>query len=85
MLNSDERDVVTLAKTPEGEARGGPDDGKAAIAWVNVAADGVATSAHCSGRAADFICPGFGTPLQVCTAITQSDIRFDQLIHEFSA
>lgn len=36
MLKFDERDVVTLAKTLEGEARGEPDDGKAAIAWVIV-------------------------------------------------
>jgi spore germination cell wall hydrolase CwlJ-like protein len=34
MLPHDERDLVTLAKTLEGEARGEPDDGKAAIAWV---------------------------------------------------
>ena len=52
---------------------------------VNVAAGGVAFSAHCFGRAADFICPSFGSPLQVCKAIGQSDIRFDQLIHEFGA
>lgn len=52
---------------------------------VNVAAGGVASSAHCFGRAADFICPSFGSPLQVCKAIGQSDIRFDQLIHEFGA
>lgn len=52
---------------------------------VNVAAGGVATSAHCFGRAADFICPSFGSPLAVCKAISQSDIRFDQLIFEFGA
>lgn len=36
MLKYDERDVVTLAKTLKGEARGEPDDGKAAVAWVIV-------------------------------------------------
>lgn len=36
MIAHDERDVVTLAKTLEGECRGEPDDGKAAVAWVIV-------------------------------------------------
>lgn len=36
MIAHDDRDVVTLAKTMEGEARGEPDDGKAAVAWVIV-------------------------------------------------
>lgn len=40
------------------------------------------TSGHCQGLAADFICPGFGTPREVCEAILESDIVFDQLIYE---
>lgn len=43
------------------------------------------TSAHVRGRAADFTCRGFGTPLEVCRAIEASPIAFDQLIHEFGA
>lgn len=42
-------------------------------------------SAHVQGRAADFICPGYGPPLEVARAIAQSEIAFDQLIHEFGA
>ncbi|WP_233866553.1 D-Ala-D-Ala carboxypeptidase family metallohydrolase [Paraburkholderia adhaesiva] len=49
---------------------------------VNRLVGGAANSDHMSGRAADFICPGFGTPLQVCRAISQSPIRFEQLIME---
>ncbi len=43
------------------------------------------TSAHTSGRAIDFHCPGFGTPLEICKAIADSDIPFDQIIHEFGS
>lgn len=49
---------------------------------VNKAIGGVPSSAHCKGFAVDFICPAFGTPLEVCRAITKSGIRFDQLIEE---
>ncbi|HXF44864.1 MAG TPA: D-Ala-D-Ala carboxypeptidase family metallohydrolase [Burkholderiaceae bacterium] len=50
---------------------------------LNVAVGGSATSAHPYGLAADFICPGFGAPLDICTAIAAAGIVFDQLIHEF--
>lgn len=43
------------------------------------------TSAHTSGLAIDFHCPGFGTPVEICKAIAASDIPFDQVIHEFGA
>lgn len=43
------------------------------------------TSAHIDGLAMDFICPGFGTPLEICMAIAASDIPFEQVIHEFGA
>lgn len=49
---------------------------------VNSAAAGAKTSAHLSGRAGDFTCPGFGTPLAVAKAIAASGLAFDQLIHE---
>lgn len=49
---------------------------------VNRAVGGSTTSAHTQGYAVDFICPRFGTPLEVCQAIAGSDIAFDQLIEE---
>lgn len=42
------------------------------------------TSAHMQGLAADFIVPGYGDPYSVCKAIEQSELEFDQLIHEIS-
>lgn len=49
---------------------------------VNQAVGGSRTSAHCEGRAADFIAPKFGDPKEVAKAIRDSDIQFDQIIHE---
>lgn len=49
---------------------------------LNTAVGGAPTSAHMSGYAVDFVCPGFGTPLQICQKIITSDIKFDQLIQE---
>ena len=49
---------------------------------VNRAVGGAASSAHVDGLAADFICPGYGTPRQICQAIQDSPLRFDQLIFE---
>lgn len=43
---------------------------------------GSKTSAHMLGYAGDFICPGFGTPLEICQTIAASDLVFDQLIEE---
>lgn len=43
------------------------------------------TSAHTQGLAADFRCPKFGSPLDVCRVIAGSIIRYDQLIHEYSS
>lgn len=43
------------------------------------------TSAHVRGMAADFICPSFGSPMEVAAAIVQSDIAYDQVIHEFDS
>jgi zinc D-Ala-D-Ala carboxypeptidase len=50
---------------------------------VNQAVGGVATSAHCSGLACDFVCHEFGTPYDVAVTIANSDIEYDQLILEY--
>jgi zinc D-Ala-D-Ala carboxypeptidase len=50
---------------------------------VNQAIGGVATSAHCQGLACDFVCPEFGLPAEVASAIMKSDIEYDQLIREY--
>lgn len=52
---------------------------------LNAAVGGVPDSAHLYGQAADILCPGFGTPLEVCQAIQKSMIPFDQLIREHLA
>lgn len=49
---------------------------------VNAAVGGSHTSDHMNGDACDFVCPDFGTPLEVADAILSSDIKFDQLIRE---
>lgn len=51
---------------------------------VNVAVGGSKVSSHMDGWAIDFVCPSFGTPLEVCKAIEASGIKFDQMIHEFA-
>lgn len=52
---------------------------------LNTAIGSQPSSAHVQGQAADFTCPGFGTPYQICKAIENSNIQFDQLIYEFSS
>lgn len=51
---------------------------------VNAAVNGSKNSAHMLGLAADFICPGFGTPLDVAQKLVEHRdiLRYDQLIHE---
>jgi hypothetical protein len=51
---------------------------------LNAAIGGSVNSAHMEGYAADFICPTFGPPFEVCKAIRDSEIPFDQLIQEGS-
>ena len=41
------------------------------------------TSAHQRGLACDFVCPTLGDPLRVAREIAQSNLDFDQVIHEF--
>jgi zinc D-Ala-D-Ala carboxypeptidase len=50
---------------------------------VNSAVGGSKTSDHMLGDACDFVCPEFGTPLQVAEAILAAGIKFDQLILEY--
>lgn len=50
---------------------------------VNAAIKGAKKSEHMDGRACDFICPAYGTPLQVAKAIKAAGIEYNQLIHEF--
>ena len=51
---------------------------------VNRNVGGSSTSMHVQGLAADFICPGFGTPFQVAKKLMGVEaVKFDQLIHEF--
>jgi hypothetical protein len=49
---------------------------------LNKAVGGVPASAHVDGYAADFICPGFGAPIDIARAIVASGIAFDQCIQE---
>lgn len=49
---------------------------------VNRAAGGAARSAHLAGLAADFTAPRFGTPREICRALANAGIPFDQLICE---
>jgi len=50
---------------------------------LNKAVGSSETSMHPFGLAVDFVCPSFGSPLQICRAIAASRLRFDQVIHEF--
>jgi len=52
---------------------------------VNAAVGGSKNSAHMSGLAVDFSCPGFGTPKQICKKLEpiMKEFGIDQLIHEY--
>lgn len=50
---------------------------------LNTAVGGTATSQHCQGLAADFVCPGFGPPLEIAQALAASALDYDQAILEF--
>ena len=52
-------------------------------AELNLAIGGSKTSDHCNGLAADWSCPDFGTPLEVCQRLVEVGLKdFDQLIYE---
>jgi zinc D-Ala-D-Ala carboxypeptidase len=50
---------------------------------VNRLVGGQPSSQHLRGEAADFICPGFGTPADVVAALVKSAVQYDQCILEF--
>lgn len=51
---------------------------------VNAAVGSKSTSQHLLGEAVDFICPAFGTPVEICRKLISLHelIRYDQLILE---
>jgi len=49
---------------------------------VNRAVGGAEGSAHLRGDAADFTCAGYGSPRDICLAVIDAGIGFDQLILE---
>jgi hypothetical protein len=52
-------------------------------AALNDAVGGTGNSQHVQGLAADFVCPGFGSPMDIARIIRQSKIEFDQCILEY--
>jgi hypothetical protein len=50
---------------------------------LNSAVAGSRNSDHLTGLAADFECPGHGSPERVFRTLTESGLPFDQLILEF--
>ena len=50
---------------------------------LNKKVGGSATSDHCKGLAADFICPSYGTPDEIVRVVMASAIPFKQVIREF--
>lgn len=54
---------------------------------VNQACGGSSTSAHMVGLAADFTCPGFGSPIDICLKLQPhlAELKVDQLIHEYDS
>ncbi len=49
---------------------------------LNRIVGGARLSAHLDGWAADFVCPDFGSPLEIVRTLAKSDITFDKLIQE---
>ena len=49
---------------------------------LNRLVGGSKTSAHTDARAADIICPAYGTPRQIARHLAGLDLNFDQIIEE---
>lgn len=49
---------------------------------LNKILHGAPSSQHKKAEAADILCPGHGSPRQVCLTILDHDVGFDQLIYE---
>lgn len=54
---------------------------------LNAAIGSKPTSQHCKGEAVDFVCPQFGTPLEVARFLSgrMTNLGIDQMIHEYGA
>lgn len=49
---------------------------------LNTLIGGSKSSQHLQGLAVDFICPGYGTPKEICQSLLDSGLKFDQMIYE---
>lgn len=49
---------------------------------LNVAVGGTRSSAHCFGYAVDFVCPAFGSPVDIAKRLLVEMRRYDQMIFE---
>lgn len=49
---------------------------------LNTLIGGSRSSQHTMGLAVDFICPGYGTPKEICQSLLASGLKFDQMICE---
>ncbi|MBF0298617.1 MAG: peptidase M15 [Oligoflexia bacterium] len=52
---------------------------------LNFVIGGASSSAHINGFAIDFTCPDFGSPYEICKKLSESTLKYDQIIHEFGS